>query len=539
MTSLNFQESCKTQAGNHNNKNEFTEKNLMIMHDCKSCILILFSVISVAVAFGQKANKKESAGNNTFVTIQFEDTLKYKNVRLRILDYSKHDDINELPSYETNLIGGQCSFELSLLNPSFVRIDGVLLNFIAFNTFSKFFFTDGILVEPGDSIFVEVNNPNVTTSFIYPVLKFSGRGSEKMNSQQEIFQRTNKFQFPKDYQNIFNTRLADSTTEMITSILGKYPLSQKVRSIILATLVSMFIPDISEVFIEKIKIDSTSLSHQKTKKLYQAELNQVLHLADPKNPALKFARYMPFFRKRALLEYALANKKKYSQELTYKNYVALENHFPKGALKERELAVFARQAIENAISSGEMLSNKDVIPVIQAYLKSENKESPYYETIHDKFHLLNNGLVKGMPAYPFALPDTTGKIFKLDEYRGKVVLMDFMFNNCLPCHQIVPYLKVLSEKYTSDKVVFVTVCADKDIIQWKKAIATDEWPAAVQVNTEGKGFDHKIIKYYSIHEYPTLILIDKYGKLISARAPDPRIDKGDALNRLISFALAQ
>jgi cytochrome oxidase Cu insertion factor (SCO1/SenC/PrrC family) len=40
----------------------------------------------------------------------------------------------------------------------------------------------------------------------------------------------------------------------------------------------------------------------------------------------------------------------------------------------------------------------------------------------------------------FALKDTTGKVLRLSEYRGRVVLLDFWATTCAGCIQEIPML---------------------------------------------------------------------------------------------------
>ncbi len=49
----------------------------------------------------------------------------------------------------------------------------------------------------------------------------------------------------------------------------------------------------------------------------------------------------------------------------------------------------------------------------------------------------------GKPAPDFALRDTRGRLVKLSDARGKVVLVNFWYSGCIPCRQETPDLATL------------------------------------------------------------------------------------------------
>jgi cytochrome oxidase Cu insertion factor (SCO1/SenC/PrrC family) len=133
-------------------------------------------------------------------------------------------------------------------------------------------------------------------------------------------------------------------------------------------------------------------------------------------------------------------------------------------------------------------------------------------------------VAKNSPAYEFALPDTSGNIVKLSDFKGKVVFMDFWFNRCGACKEYYIYqLKGVEEKYRNNKdVVFVTVNIDVNKQVWLDGIYDNQHTSldAINLYTEGLGADHPIIQNYKIIGYPRPILIDQSGKLFSVISKD-------------------
>ncbi|MBZ5583747.1 MAG: TlpA family protein disulfide reductase, partial [Acidobacteriia bacterium] len=62
----------------------------------------------------------------------------------------------------------------------------------------------------------------------------------------------------------------------------------------------------------------------------------------------------------------------------------------------------------------------------------------------------------GRRAPGFALPDSDLKLHDLADYRGKVILLEFMQTDCDHCAAFVPVLAAVQQKY-GDKVAILAV----------------------------------------------------------------------------------
>jgi len=103
--------------------------------------------------------------------------------------------------------------------------------------------------------------------------------------------------------------------------------------------------------------------------------------------------------------------------------------------------------------------------------------------------------------------DMNGNTFDTEKLRGKVIVINFWFTNCLPCRFERPYLNKIVGEYKEDKnVVFL-------------ALALDPKPYVVEFLKENP-FDYNILpdgndlaKKFKISGYPTHVIVDKQGKV--------------------------
>jgi peroxiredoxin len=122
---------------------------------------------------------------------------------------------------------------------------------------------------------------------------------------------------------------------------------------------------------------------------------------------------------------------------------------------------------------------------------------------------------KGMAAPDFSLENDKGEKVTLQDYKGKVVFIDFWFAACMPCQQMFERLKPLKAKYAGNKdLVFLCVSIDEKGV-WMKA---KDKVQAEHLYTDNKGRYHPVLKDYNIDGYPTAYIIGKDG-LIFDEAP--------------------
>jgi thiol-disulfide isomerase/thioredoxin len=106
----------------------------------------------------------------------------------------------------------------------------------------------------------------------------------------------------------------------------------------------------------------------------------------------------------------------------------------------------------------------------------------------------------------FKVKALTGEAVSLQQFAGRVLVMDFWATWCPPCRESVPELKELTRKYPAEKLVLISVSADKDENAWHDFVGKKhmDW-------LQYRDSDHQLLDAFGIHSFPTYLVIDGEG----------------------------
>ena len=141
--------------------------------------------------------------------------------------------------------------------------------------------------------------------------------------------------------------------------------------------------------------------------------------------------------------------------------------------------------------------------------------------------LRNNTVANKAPA--LSLPDTSGKMVSISDFKGKYVLVDFWASWCSPCRVENPNIVAAYNQYRNKNFTILGVSLDQDRGAWLKAIQDDglNWTHI----SDPKFWKSEAAAVYNITEIPYNVLLDPDGNIIEEGLHGPAL--GEALARIL------
>ncbi|MBK6828744.1 MAG: TlpA family protein disulfide reductase [Chitinophagaceae bacterium] len=134
---------------------------------------------------------------------------------------------------------------------------------------------------------------------------------------------------------------------------------------------------------------------------------------------------------------------------------------------------------------------------------------PYYRLKNYEPYQRKDQLPNGTAAPALSGKNIDGKKISLDDYKGKVVLIDFFYMACAPCILSFPHIKEIYHKYADSGVVVLGVNpVDKKEAQLRSFLKKYEISYPVILPDEDI-----TTKNYVVQGYPCFYLVDKKGKI--------------------------
>ena len=103
------------------------------------------------------------------------------------------------------------------------------------------------------------------------------------------------------------------------------------------------------------------------------------------------------------------------------------------------------------------------------------------------------------PAWAAAPPD-------LDQFRGRVVYLDFWASWCGPCKQSFPWMQAMRDTYERQGLTVIAVNLDMSRVDAEKFL--HQFNPTFDVRFDPKG---KLAEFYQVHVMPSSVLIDRHG----------------------------
>src|SRR5690606_1230331 len=214
-------------------------------------------------------------------------------------------------------------------------------------------------------------------------------------------------------------------------------------------------------------------------KLPKSPLNAVLHTKD-------HSQYRFLWLENNIMKFDAKETDLAHANVTGSETEALKQAFrkeieglPSSERREKELEFVKNNP--NSIASASMLSvyktswPKEKVKELFDLFSLENKNSDYGKGI-SKYLELNKNPSVGDKFIDFQMKDTSGKLKKLSDFKGKIVLLEFWASWCGPCRKENPNLVKTYEKYHPKGFEVFAVSQDINKTNWLNAIQKDKLP---------------------------------------------------------------
>lgn len=127
--------------------------------------------------------------------------------------------------------------------------------------------------------------------------------------------------------------------------------------------------------------------------------------------------------------------------------------------------------------------------------------------------------------------NASAESFSLENYKGKVVYLDFWASWCGPCKESFPWLNGIQSKYKDKNLVVIGINLDKDKSKADEFLKTHPANFPLFFNPEGN-----LAKQFGVKGMPFSVVIDKNGKVIHSHIGF-NLDKTKEYTSMIEGAL--
>lgn len=121
--------------------------------------------------------------------------------------------------------------------------------------------------------------------------------------------------------------------------------------------------------------------------------------------------------------------------------------------------------------------------------------------------------------------------FSVEQYAGKVVVLDFWASWCVPCRRSFPWLNTMQEKYAAEGLAIVGVNLDMERADAERFL--EEYPARFTILYDE---NQELARRYEVVAMPSSYVIGRDGKVV-ARHMGFKVKEQDAYEAIITEAL--
>jgi thiol-disulfide isomerase/thioredoxin len=180
-------------------------------------------------------------------------------------------------------------------------------------------------------------------------------------------------------------------------------------------------------------------------------------------------------------------------------------------LTGRSLAFFRSELIASAFSTEHFA---EILPLYNHFLQKNT-----FKIFDDKIEGLYQKYARVFPgaaAPAFDGTDQSGAFISLDQYRGKVVYLNFWASWCGACLKKMEFFDEFETELTANNIAIVNISIDEQPAQWQEALKTRAFKGRHVLASSGTA--RNIALAYDVQAVPQYFIIGKTG-LFESKAP--------------------
>lgn len=183
-----------------------------------------------------------------------------------------------------------------------------------------------------------------------------------------------------------------------------------------------------------------------------------------------------------------------------------------GTDPEKAATALRRKAVLEAVYLEEYAVAKETLEQLEAHFP-ETAEGKKGAAMLRKLEIIAT-LQPGMPFPPFELTDLDGAPLRLEDFKGKIVLIDFWATWCPPCRAELPNVKAAYARFHEAGFEIVGLSLDKSRERLESFLENEEmtWPQ----HFDGEVWESPIVAKYGVLAIPTTYLLDRDGTIIAS-----------------------
>ncbi|MEQ7799774.1 redoxin domain-containing protein [Pedobacter sp. ASV1-7] len=463
------------------------------------CLILLINAISVV---GQAKHEKTSPSD---IIIEGETT---DNLTIFALTIGSNTTTAPYSRHEFK-VGNKALFKIVLPGTS----DFTYVNFMTSST------NDVSSWNSYDNMYIMEKGDRITCKLSNEYYEFTGKGSEKLNCQSEIYRlnfsnndgeiKLLQEERYKEYFSIIKRRM-DSIYSQQIAVINKYApgMGENMTKIMMANCYGNKYYTLLRSNTIKATRSSGSIKFLKAfleSEIYKGIDNDLNHKIDEKH-LVASSVYCNFLLEKIIFNNLLDKQKDVLRPSIIDHVFNSITQDYKGLVREKLLTLFFFR----------FKANKGVLGYLDnALMYVKNKE------FRDIVIQIKNITTKGSAFFPFELQDTKGNIVKLSDLKDKIVILDFWYTGCTWCKIQYQGMRPIIDKYKDNpKVAFVSISIDKNKDTWLKSVVNGDYtdPDGLNLYTNGLGAIHPVIEKNNISSYPAVFILKK-GEIFSAKPP--------------------